>query len=190
MRRRGATVVRRRTRPIEGQRNAVLWKSRPGRRSLGAGDPRGARADEPRPLPSRRPTRKWAASPRLSPATRRRSRHDPRRRRPVATNLPAAPCCAPWNGQVMVASPRGIDSPNGVALDDEPGGTDYSWADLLDMDLPPERPIIARLIGEASGTIVGGSGGSGKLFMLSKRREPLPPVRRSSSSSRRRNRPW
>jgi predicted ATP-dependent serine protease len=47
-----------------------------------------------------------------------------------------------------------------------PPGTDYSYADLLAMELPPERVIIARMIGEDSGTIVGGAGGAGKSFMM------------------------
>jgi hypothetical protein len=58
-------------------------------------------------------------------------------------------------------------TPNGKPPgDSEPEGTDFTWADLIDMELPPERVVIDRMIGEASGTLVGGPGGSGKSWLL------------------------
>ena len=40
-----------------------------------------------------------------------------------------------------------------------------SWSDLLGMELPPERPIIASLIGEDTGVIIGGLPNVGKSWI-------------------------
>ncbi len=42
----------------------------------------------------------------------------------------------------------------------------YSYRELLTVDLPPERPLIAGLMGEETGNIWGGPGGVGKSWLL------------------------
>ena len=41
-----------------------------------------------------------------------------------------------------------------------------SYGELLDMELPPERPIICGLIDEDTGTIMGGAPGVGKSWLM------------------------
>lgn len=46
------------------------------------------------------------------------------------------------------------------------GADVLSWAELLEMELPPERPIIAGLIGEDTGAIIGGPPNVGKSWLI------------------------
>jgi len=42
----------------------------------------------------------------------------------------------------------------------------YSYGDLLSLELPPDRPLIAGVMGEETGNIWGGPGGVGKSWLL------------------------
>jgi len=44
--------------------------------------------------------------------------------------------------------------------------TTYSYGDLLTLELPPDRPLIAGVMGEETGNIWGGPGGVGKSWLL------------------------
>ncbi|MDP9354969.1 MAG: AAA family ATPase [Chloroflexota bacterium] len=50
--------------------------------------------------------------------------------------------------------------------DTVPATAVYSYRELLTVDLPPDRPLIAGLVGEETGNIWGGPGGVGKSWLL------------------------